>query len=118
AGVIYEEGNFSNTRIELGADGAYKLYTQTSDTGTWQNTVLAQLAANALGVASEEVTVCHMDTRNAPLALGSAASRVTFVTGNAAIRAAKALREKLAGHLAQLGECDAADIVLASRTAF
>jgi len=80
--------------------------------------VLAQLAANALGVASEEVTVCHMDTQNAPLDLGSAASRVTFVTGNAAIRAAKALREKLAGHLAQLWECDAADIVLASRTAF
>src|SRR5690606_30072262 len=95
AGVLYEEGNYSNTRIELNESGRYTLYTQTADTGTWQNTILAQLAADALGLPASEVHVIHMDTKAGLPDLGSAASRVTFVTGNAAIRAASGLREKM-----------------------
>jgi len=118
AGVLYEEGNYSNTRIELDASGRYKLYTQTSDTGTWQNTVLAQLAADALGVPNEEVTVCHMDTYAAPPDLGSAASRVTFVTGNSAVRAATSLRERLTKHIAALWNCAPSAVSLAAGEAF
>jgi CO/xanthine dehydrogenase Mo-binding subunit/CO/xanthine dehydrogenase FAD-binding subunit len=117
-GVLYEEGNFSNTRIELAASGRYRLYTQTSDTGTWQNTILAQLAADALGVPSEEVSVHHMDTGTAPSDLGSAASRVTFVTGNATVVAAKALHQKLVEQIAAIWACDPSAVSLAQGEAF
>jgi CO/xanthine dehydrogenase Mo-binding subunit/CO/xanthine dehydrogenase FAD-binding subunit len=112
AGVLYEEGNYSNTRIELNASGQFTLYTQTADTGTWQNTILAQLAAAAMGLPASEVTVVHMDTKAALPDLGSAASRVTFVTGNSAIRAGQGLKKKIAEAAAKLLGCQEDDIVL------
>ena len=112
-GVIYEEGNYSNTRIELDAGGLFVVHTQTADAGTWQNTTLAQIAAEALGVTSEQVRVSHMNTDAAPPDLGSAASRVAFVTGNATALAAQALRETIAAALAVQWQCAPADIVFA-----
>ncbi|MCC7347459.1 MAG: xanthine dehydrogenase family protein, partial [Variibacter sp.] len=111
-GVIYEEGNYSNTRVELCASGEIVVHTQTADAGTWQNTTLAQLAAEALGVRSEQVRVSHMDTDAAPPDLGSAASRVAFVTGNATIRAAAALKDRIVQALGLKWNCSRDDIVL------
>ena len=112
-GVIYEEGNYSNTRIELDAAGLFVVHTQTADAGTWQNTTLAQIAAEALGVTSEQVRVSHMNTDAAPADLGSAASRVAFVTGNATALAAQALRETMAAALALHWHCAPAEIAFA-----
>lgn len=109
-GVIYQEGNYSNTRIELLASGEFVVHTQTADAGTWQNTTLAQLAAEALGVRSEMVRVSHMNTAAAPADLGSAASRVAFVTGNSTIRAGAALREKIQRALGLHWNCSADQI--------
>src|SRR5690606_28252471 len=72
-GVIYQEGNYANSRITLTGDGNVVVHTQTADAGTWQNTTLAQIAAEALGVSVANVTVSHMDTDEAPDDLGSAA---------------------------------------------
>src|SRR5690606_33141837 len=103
---------YSNTRIELSADGDLIVHTQTADAGTWQNTTLAQVAADALGVRTEQVRVSHMDTTNAPDDLGSAASRVTFVTGNATIRAAMLLKQEIQAPLARPWNCEAERIVI------
>ena len=99
--VLYAEGNFSNVAVELQADGRLTIFTQTADAGTWQNTILAQLVAETLGVTMEGISVVHMDTEQAPDDLGSAASRVTFVTGNAAIAAGKELISEIRQRLAQ-----------------
>ncbi|MCW5679970.1 MAG: molybdopterin-dependent oxidoreductase [Xanthobacteraceae bacterium] len=111
-GVIYQEGNFSNSRIELTADGRLIVHTQTADTGTWQNTTLAQIAAEALGVSTKDVSVSHMDTDEAPADLGSAASRVTFVTGNATLIAAENLKAKIIAGLSRQWNCGVPDIAL------
>lgn len=98
--VLYAEGNFANTAIDLLPDGRLLIGTQTADAGTGQNTLLAQFVAQTLGISIERISVLHMDTERSPDDLGSAASRVTFVTGNAVIAAAKnlvaALSEKIA----------------------
>lgn len=101
-GVLYPEGNFANVGLELRADGTIRLATQAADCGTSQNTILAQFAAEELGISIERIDVLHMDTAEAPDDLGSAASRVTFVTGAAAIDAAKKLRSGIAGRLGAL----------------
>lgn len=111
-GVIYQEGNFANSRIELTADGHVIVHTQTADTGTWQNTTLAQVAAEALGISTEDVFVSHMDTDDAPADLGSAASRVTFVTGNATLRAAETLKAKILAGLSRQWNCGVEDITI------
>lgn len=99
-GVLYPEGNFANVALTLRADGTFLLATQAADCGTWQNTVLAQFAAEEMDTAVERVDVLHMDTEEAPDDLGSAASRVTFVTGGAAIDAGKRMKTEVAARLA------------------
>lgn len=99
--VLYAEGNFSNVAIELNADGRLTIFTQTADAGTWQNTILAQLVAETLGISTEDMSVVHMDTELAPDDLGSAASRVTFVTGNAAIAGGKELICRISQRISQ-----------------
>lgn len=111
-GVIYQEGNFSNTRVTLETTGQVVVHTQTADSGTWQNTTLAQIAAEALGLACEHVKVVHMDTADAPDDLGSTASRVAFVVGNATLRAAAQLGEAMRVSLAQHFGCRLDEVAL------
>jgi CO/xanthine dehydrogenase Mo-binding subunit/CO/xanthine dehydrogenase FAD-binding subunit len=99
-GVLYPEGNFAHVSLDLQDDGSILLGTQTADCGTGQNTLLAQYAAEALDAPLEAFKVLHMDTQNAPDDLGSAASRVTFVSGAAAIAAGKAMSTELRRRLA------------------
>jgi len=100
-GVLYPEGNFANVSLELRPDGRILLGTQTADCGTAQNTVLAQFAAEAMDVDLGCFDVLHMDTENAPDDLGSAASRVTFVSGAAAIVAGKEMVAAIKARLAE-----------------
>lgn len=113
-GVIYQEGNYSQARVSLEPSGQIVLHTQTADTGTWQNTTLAQIVAEAIGVASEHVKVVHMDTVDAPDDLGSTASRVAFVVGNATMRAASRLADAMRMKLAEQLGCDIGQVTLAS----
>lgn len=94
-GILYAEGNFANVRLDLRADGRFLLATQNADCGTWQNTTLAQFVAQTLDVDVSAIDVVHMDTQEAPDDLGSAASRVTFMAGAAAIDAAQALMARV-----------------------
>jgi CO/xanthine dehydrogenase Mo-binding subunit/CO/xanthine dehydrogenase FAD-binding subunit len=99
-GVLYPEGNFANVALELQADGTFRLFTQAADCGTAQNTVLAQFAAEEIGISIQQFQVVHMDTELAPDDLGSAASRVTFVTGAATIDAGKKIKLAVSDKLA------------------
>lgn len=102
-GVLYAEGNFSNVRLELMEGGRFLLATQNADCGTWQNTTLAQFVSETLDVDVSFIDVVHMDTEEAPDDLGSAASRVTFMAGAAAVDAAEKMkaevRQRLQSHL-------------------
>jgi CO/xanthine dehydrogenase FAD-binding subunit len=94
-GILYAEGNFANVSLELRADGSFLLATQNADCGTWQNITLAQFVAQALDLDVHAIDVLHMDTDDAPDDLGSAASRVTFMAGAAALDAANHLMARV-----------------------
>jgi CO/xanthine dehydrogenase Mo-binding subunit/CO/xanthine dehydrogenase FAD-binding subunit len=111
-GVLYPEGNFANVSLELTAEGRLLLGTQAADAGTGQNTVLAQLAAEALSCDDGLIDVVHMDTEIAPDDLGSAASRVTFVTGSAALDAGHQFEAAIKLKLAQRWDAEPADITV------
>ena len=64
-------------------------------------TTLAQLVADELGVAPQDVRVVHGDTDRAPYGWGTFASRSLVISGGAAMLAARKIRTKLliiAGH--------------------
>lgn len=85
---VYTDGDFSSAFIKIFSDGSVELMVGSADMGTWSNTALAQIAAEELGVAFDQVRVISMDTELTPMDLGSWGSRVIFIGGNAVRRAA------------------------------
>jgi CO/xanthine dehydrogenase Mo-binding subunit len=75
--------NPSAVTLKVNEDGTAILVTGTVETGQGSLTVLAQIAAEELGILPDEVTVVSADTDSTPMDTGAIASRTTYVTGNA-----------------------------------
>lgn len=74
--------------VKVNQDGTAVVFTGATDIGQGSTTVLAQIAAEELGIPYEHVTMVTSDTERTPFDLGSVASRVTYIVGNAVKRAA------------------------------
>src|ERR1700722_15229793 len=81
--------NPSSAVVKLNEDGTATLLTGTVETGQGALTILAQITAQELGIATEDVHVVSADTDATPKDTGAIASRTTYVTGNAAKMAAE-----------------------------
>src|SRR5262249_39530644 len=79
-------------RVERG--GKVTAITGSSPHGQGHETTFAQIIADQLGVAWEDVVVRHGDTLGAPQAIGTFGSRSTGLGGNALARAAAEVRDK------------------------
>jgi nicotinate dehydrogenase medium molybdopterin subunit len=75
--------NPSAATVTVNEDGTATVLTGTVETGQGSLTVLAQIAAEALGLATDDVLVMSADTDVMPVDAGPIASRTTYVTGNA-----------------------------------
>ena len=75
--------NPSAATVKVNEDGTATVLTGTVETGQGSLTVLGQIAAEALGVATDDVHVVSADTDVTPMDTGAIASRTTYVTGNA-----------------------------------
>lgn len=84
--------NPSTVRIGVTPDGRLRLHQGATDIGQGSNTVIAQIAADALGLPVEAVELVGPDTALTPDCGKTSASRQTYVTGRAAEAAAKVLR--------------------------
>ena len=108
AGMFYGCGNTSlpnpsTIRIGLKPDGRVALHQGAVDIGQGANTVIAQIAADAVGLPLDLFDLVGPDTDLTPDCGKTSASRQTFVTGKAAQRAGHILRLKLL-RLANAGE--------------
>lgn len=81
--------------IKLNDDGFFNLLIGATDLGTGSDTVLAQIAAEAINVPTERIVVTSSDTDTTPFDVGAYASSTTFVSGNAARKAGLLMNEKL-----------------------
>ncbi len=81
--------------LKLDDFGKVSLITGASEIGQGSETVLAMIVAEALGVPLQRVEVINSDTAVKPWDVGVHASRTTFIAGNAALLAARELKEKL-----------------------
>ena len=95
--------NPSTMRIALDREGRLVLYNGAVDIGQGSTTILAQICADALGVAANRIAQVIGDTDWTEDAGKTSASRQTFVSGKAAERAGAALRAAI------LREANAAD---------
>ncbi|WP_027143795.1 molybdopterin-dependent oxidoreductase [Mesorhizobium sp. WSM3626] len=87
--------NPSTIRVGIAAEGAVILHQGAVDIGQGSNTVITQICADALGLPLEKFQLKSADTAISPDAGKTSASRQTFVTGKAAEKAGRALRETI-----------------------
>jgi 4-hydroxybenzoyl-CoA reductase subunit alpha len=81
--------------LKLDFDGSVTVLTGAADIGQGSSTLLTQSVAEVLGLTMDRLRVVANDSAVTPKDNGSYSSRVSFMVGNAAIRAAQALRTVL-----------------------
>ena len=84
---MYKSHESAGSVIKVEEDGSVYFFTGAADTGQGSNTALSQIAAQALGVNYGRIKCTAADTETTPFDTGSFASRVTFIAGNATLRA-------------------------------
>jgi len=107
--------------IKMNDDGSFNLLVGATDLGTGSDTVLAQMAAEVLGVPLEDMICYSSDTDFTPFDVGAYASSTTFVSGAAATHAAEKVAERIkirAAKMMELPEDEYSDIRLADRLAY
>lgn len=81
--------------IKMNDDGSFNLLIGATDLGTGSDTILAQMAAETLGVPLEKILVLSSDTDLTPFDVGAYASSTTYISGMAVRKAAEQVRQKL-----------------------
>lgn len=109
---------FSASLIRAHGDGNVTLITGSADIGQGSDSVLAQIAAEELGLSYERIAVIAGDTEISPLDLGTYGSRVTMMAGNATRNAAKDLKEKILAAMADHLEANPMDLDIKENSVF
>jgi xanthine dehydrogenase molybdenum-binding subunit len=89
----------AGARIILNQDASLHIQVGATEIGQGLDTVVAQMAAETIGIAFDDVhVVSTQDTDVAPFDTGAYASRQTYVASNAVFRAARELKAKILEH--------------------
>src|SRR5213596_3081397 len=120
AGLPIYWNNMPHSGVQLKCDrgGGVTVFCGSTEIGQGSDSILAYIVAEVLGLDPFDIAVVTADTDLTPVDLGSYSSRVTLMTGNAAIQAAERAREILAGHAARKLEIPAARVVFADGRVF
>nr|UWI49473.1 molybdopterin-dependent oxidoreductase [Clostridioides difficile] len=81
--------------LKMNEDGSAVLYTGTHDMGNASVSVQVQIISEVLGISQEKIECIQADTDASPWNLGDYASRGVFVSGNAALKVANAVKKEL-----------------------
>jgi CO/xanthine dehydrogenase Mo-binding subunit len=95
-------GPFESARVRVDAAGRITAFSGATTQGQGLETTLAQIAADALGVTPEDVTVIAGDTAGVEHGTGSFASRAAVVGGSAMALAAGDVQAKARGLAARV----------------
>jgi putative selenate reductase molybdopterin-binding subunit len=105
--------------IKMNDDASFNMLIGATDLGTGADTVLAQIAAEVLGVPVDDFIVYAADTDLTPFDVGAYASSTTYISGMAVKKAAEAVRDRICARAAQmLGQADPDAITLHERRAW
>jgi CO/xanthine dehydrogenase Mo-binding subunit len=88
-------GDPSQALIHATTSGSFVVTLSATDLGQGLRTVIAQIAAETLGVAYDQIVIDTADTDTGPHDMGTFASRATHRVGNAVIAAAVETRKAL-----------------------
>ncbi len=87
--------DMGSASIKINDDGSFNLLVGATDLGTGSDTVLAQQAAEVLGVPLEDIVIYSSDTDFTPFDKGAYASSTTYISGAAVVQAAQEVAERI-----------------------
>jgi len=99
--IYWNEMPQSEVQIKIDRGGGVTVYSMAIDIGQGSDSVLAYTVAEVLGIEPTDVALVTADTDLTPIDLGSYSSRVTFMAGNAALEAARKMRELIFAAVAE-----------------
>jgi len=114
--IIRSDMPHSTVNIKIDRDGGVVVYTGASEIGQGSDTMTAQIAAETLGCSLPRVRVIAADTDLTPIDIGSYSSRVTFMAGNATLRAAQEVKQLIAAAAAKKMDCAPEDLIFGNDT--
>jgi len=100
----------SNILVKITEDGHVRIISGEGDIGQGAPTILAQIAAEELGVPLKDIDVSEADTDSTLFGMGSFANRLTTLAGNAAKLAAADAKGQLFVIASQVLEANPADL--------
>lgn len=103
-------GDPSQALVHSTPTGSFMVTLSSVDLGQGLKQIMAQICAETIGVATDQVTVDTADTDTGPHCMGTFASRGTHRIGNAVMAAAREAREVLLEVAAEELEVNAADL--------
>ena len=101
---------FDAAQVTIAPNGRATVYVSQATQGQGHLTTFAQIAAEQLGLALDDVTVIEGDTAQGPYGTGTFASRGAVLGGGAVMRAANIVREKMRRIAAEVLEADPKDL--------
>jgi carbon-monoxide dehydrogenase large subunit len=107
--LAYGAGGWESASVRMLATGKVEVVTGASAHGQGHETAFAQIVADQLGVAWEDVSIIHGDTQSSAKGLDTYGSRSLAVGGIAIVKAAEkvvAKAKKIAAHLLEANEDD------------
>src|SRR3989441_858878 len=108
----------SGVQLRLDRQGGVCVMCGSTEIGQGSDSILAYIVAEVLGIDPFDIRVVTADTDLTPVDLGSYSSRVTLMTGNAAIQAAERAREFLTIAVAEKLKVPIENVSFAERRAF
>jgi putative selenate reductase molybdopterin-binding subunit len=108
--------DMASATLKMNDDGSFNLLIGATDLGTGSDTILAQMAAEILGIPLDDVIVYSSDTDFTPFDKGAYASSTTYISGGAVCKAAQKIKEQLLEHASlMLGGININDLELQDR---
>jgi len=98
--------DMASATLKMNDDGSFNLLIGATDLGTGSDTILAQMAAEPLGIPVEDLIVYSSDTDFTPFDKGAYASSTTYISGGAVRKAALKVREQICDYAAIMLEID------------
>ena len=94
-GTAIPSMDMGGASIKINDDGSFNVLVGATDLGTGSDTVLAQMAAEVLGVPLEDIIIYSSDTDMTPFDTGAYASSTTYISGMAVKLAAEGVRDQI-----------------------
>lgn len=101
---------WESAAVSVEPSGRATVRTGSTPQGQGHETTFAQIAADALGISPDEITIEHGDSAVVPRGVGTFGSRSTAIGGSALLRAAEKIQAKVVQIAAHLLEAAPEDI--------